>query len=135
MLGGKGSQNGQFWRETTSTSYPDKRWSSLAKGSGGDAAVGSAVTSVLLVLVSLHRYGNLGLMPRDSSPALVSLAPKRKLVHCARLAFVVMACITETSRGVPCLDLSAPVVMAAPEEVLHHPPREAWPLARVLSVG
>ena len=33
--------------------------------------------------------------------------------------------------------ISAPLVSllgeAAPEEVLHHPPREAWPLARVLN--
>ena len=34
-------------RGTTSTSYPDKRWSSPAKGSDGDAIVGSAMASVL----------------------------------------------------------------------------------------
>ena len=44
-----------IWRGTTSTSYPDKRWSSLAKGSGGHTVVGSVMTSVLLALVSLHR--------------------------------------------------------------------------------
>ena len=65
-------------RGEASTSYPDKRWSSPAKGSSGDAVLGSMVTAVLLVLVFLHRYGNLCLMPRDSSPALASLAPKRK---------------------------------------------------------
>ena len=47
-----------------------------------------------------------------------------------------MAYITGTSRGAPCLDLSALPSHpgeAAPEEVLRRPPREAWPLARVLS--
>ena len=43
----------------------------------------SAVTSALLVLVLLHQYGNLCLMPRDSSPALSPLAPKRQRVLCA----------------------------------------------------
>ena len=33
-------------RGTTSTSYPDKRWSSPAKDSGGDTIVGSVVTSI-----------------------------------------------------------------------------------------
>ena len=36
------------------------------------------LNAILAVLVSLHRYGNLCLMPRYSSRALVSLAPKRK---------------------------------------------------------
>ena len=43
----EGSQQGQFLKGTTSKSYPDKRWSSPAKGSGGDAVLGSTVTFVL----------------------------------------------------------------------------------------
>ena len=50
----------------------------------GDAAVGSVMTSVLAVLVLLHKNGNLCLIPRDSASTLASLAPKRKLVHFAR---------------------------------------------------
>ena len=44
----EGSQ--QWWANSkgaASTSYPNKRWSSPAKGSGGDAVVGSAMTSIL----------------------------------------------------------------------------------------
>ena len=52
----------------------------------GDAVLGSTMTSALPSsgLVSLHQYGNLCLMPRDSSPMLASLASKRKRGHCAR---------------------------------------------------
>jgi hypothetical protein len=38
------------------------------------------MTSVLAVLVLLHENGNLWLIPRDSAPALASLAPKKKLL-------------------------------------------------------
>ena len=96
--------------------------------------------AVLLVLVSLHRYGNLYLMPRDSLPALAPLAPKRKLVLCAHwrppsfgrhgsrhvnLARCPSALITPLLASQPS--------EAALEEVLCRPPREAWPLARFLS--
>ena len=77
--------------------------------------MGSTVTSALLVLVSLNRYRNLCPMPRNSSPALASLASKRKQGHCARwrppgarLVSIVTAHVTGTSQGLPCLDLSAP---------------------------
>ena len=36
---------------------------------------------------------------RDSAPALATLARKRKLLHCARLALVVTACVIRSSRG------------------------------------
>ena len=45
----------------------------------------------------------------------------------ARLVSIVMACVTGSSRGTPAL-ISLP-----PREPAHHPPREAWPLARILS--
>ena len=52
------------------------------------------------------------------------------------LVSIVMADVTRTSRGCPAL-ISAPLVslpgVAAPEEVLRRPPREAWPLAWVLN--
>ena len=51
------------------------------KASGHEAMVGSALTSVLAVLVLLHGNGNLWLIPWDSTSALASSAPKRKLVH------------------------------------------------------
>ena len=43
----EGSQQRPIRKGTTSTSYPDKRWSSPAKGSGHDAVLGSMVTPVL----------------------------------------------------------------------------------------
>ena len=56
----------------------------------------------------------------------------------ARLApLVVMACVMGTSRGTPplslCLLVSQPDE-AVPEEAPRRPPREAWPLARVLGL-
>jgi hypothetical protein len=42
--------------------------------------------AVLAVLVLLHENGNLWLIPRDSTPALASLAPKRKPVVLRPLA-------------------------------------------------
>ena len=45
---------------------------------------------------------------------------------------------SQEPREAPLALISPPLVSqfgeAAPEEVLHHPPREAWPLAMVLSV-
>ena len=43
----KGSQQWPILKGTASTSYPDKRSSSPAKGSGGDAVLGFMVTSIL----------------------------------------------------------------------------------------
>ena len=71
--------------------------------------------AILLVLVLLHRYGNLSLMPRYFAHALAPLAPKRKQGHYtrwrppgARLVSIVMAYVTRTSQGLPNLELSAP---------------------------
>ena len=63
-----------------STSYPDKSGLRLRKALGWRrlGLHDDLRLAVLLVLVSLHQYGNLCLMPRYSSPVLASLAPKRK---------------------------------------------------------
>ena len=102
--------------------------------------------SVLAVLALLHLYGNLCLIPRDSAPALASLAPKRTLVHCARWRPPGLG--RHGSRHVNlarctlhrCLRSSgASLVRPPPREVLVSftsqglAPHEAWPLARALS--
>ena len=83
----------------------------------GDAVLGSTMTSLLqsMVLVLLHRNGNLCLMPRYSMVALAPFAPKRKQGCCARwrppgirLVSIIMAHVTRASRGLPRLDISAP---------------------------
>ena len=83
----------------------------MRKASGRDAVVGSVMTSVLAVLVLLHQNGNLWLIPQESAHVASSLAPRGNRYSApagARLALVVMAHVTGTSRGAPRLDLSAP---------------------------
>ena len=76
------------------------------EGSGGDAVLGSTMTSVLqsMVLVFLHQNGNLFLRPRYPTVALAPFAPKRKQRRCARwspssarLVSIVMAHVTRAS--------------------------------------
>ena len=55
----EGSQQRPIREGTTSTSYPDKRWSSPAKGSGDDAVLGSMVTSILPSFWSWSRCTNM----------------------------------------------------------------------------
>ena len=55
----EGSQQRPIQKGTASTSYPDKRWPSPAKGSGGDAVLGSMVTFVLLSFWSWSRCTNM----------------------------------------------------------------------------
>ena len=46
-MSGKGFHNGGMWKGTSSTVYPDESSLRLRKASGGEAAVGSLMTSVL----------------------------------------------------------------------------------------
>ena len=81
--------------------------------------------------------------PRYSAPAHASLAPKRKQGHCARWrnlssAWSRSSWLTSQEPREVCLALISPPLAsqpgeAIPEEVLCRPPREAWPLARVLN--
>ena len=83
-------------------------------------------------------------MPRDSSPVLAPLAPKRQPVlyarwrpPVARLALLswLMSCgPREVSLALISLLLASQPSEPAPKEVLCRPPREASLLARVLSV-
>ena len=140
--GGKGSHNGQIWRETTSTSYPGERWSAPAK----------------LLVVTMWwdrrwppswRPGSLDLVAWKWKPLADSLGLRacaclfstKEETCCtrpagARLALVVMTCIILTSWGEGShgnlrssgASLKRPLLL----EILVCPPREAWPPARVL---
>ena len=113
------------------------------KDYGGDAVVGSAVTSILPTCSPwsfLHQYRNLCLMPRDSSPAPASLAPKRKPVHCVCCRLHGLG--HHGSRHVNLArcplhrylrSLGASLARPPPGRSWCRPPHEAWPLARILS--
>ena len=106
IMSGKGANNWPFWRGTSSTSYPDQRWSSAAKSTGDDAVLGSTVTSVLPLCWSWSRCTGMVTFARCLGlclPPLHQRGNKDTAQAGARLVSIIMACVTGSSRGVPAL--------------------------------